>query len=186
MSTDKAYKSKQVFNYIFAKAQAEGIPLTPMKAIKLVYFAHAWTLGFTGKPLLDEPIQAWRYGAVVTSLYHDLKLYGSGDIKHSIVRNQQDYIIPLLTEVYDTIPPKETINCDNINKNETDIIDSVWNAYKGMTAAGLSNIMHQAGTPWSETYQNGACGSHAVISNELIKRHYQDKINKERADEQAK
>lgn len=176
MSTDKAYKSKQVFNYIFDKAQSEGIPLTPMKALKLVYFAHAWTLGFSGKPLLTEPVQAWKYGAVVPSLYHDLKLYGSGNIKHEIIRNQQDYILTLFAEDYAGIPNDQMISYDDLPKDETDIIDSVWNAYKGLSAAQLSNIMHQPGTPWSKVYGDGQCKRGSIIPNQLIEAHYKEKI----------
>lgn len=176
MENNNTYKSKQVFNYFFEQAKAEGLTLTPMKAIKLVYFAHAWTLAFTDKPLLDEPIQAWKYGAVVPSLYDDLKLYGAGEIKYPIVENQKNYILPLILDKYDQIPKSKHICGDGITQLEKEIISSVWDSYKGMSALQLSNIIHQPGTPWTLTWGNGCCGRNAVIPNDLIKKHYKQKI----------
>lgn len=83
--TSPDIKSKQVFNYLFDKAAQEGIALSPMKAIKLVYFCHAWYLGATSKPLLTEPVEAWTYGAVVPSLYQALKIYGADNIRYPIL-----------------------------------------------------------------------------------------------------
>ena len=76
MDCDNTYKSKAVFNRFYNKAHSEGIPLTPMQAIKLVYFAHAWNLGFFQRPLIDEPVEAWKFGTVIPSLYQSLKIYG--------------------------------------------------------------------------------------------------------------
>ncbi len=40
-----------------------------MKLQKLVYYAQAWTLVWTGRQLYDEQIEAWANGPVVRSLY---------------------------------------------------------------------------------------------------------------------
>jgi len=63
--------SAAVANYFLDLGLRESIPITPLKLQKLVYFAHGWYLGFTGEPLLNEGIQAWEYGPVIPSLYHD-------------------------------------------------------------------------------------------------------------------
>ena len=47
-----------------------------MKVQKLVYFAHGWHLGITKKPLINEQVEAWPYGAVIPSLYDYLKQWG--------------------------------------------------------------------------------------------------------------
>ena len=36
-----------------------------MQVLKLVYYCHAWMLGLYGRPLIRQPIEAWRYGPVV-------------------------------------------------------------------------------------------------------------------------
>jgi uncharacterized phage-associated protein len=54
--------------------------ITPMKLQKLVYFAHGWCLALADKPLINEKIEAWQYGPVVSSLYREFKKYGNEGI----------------------------------------------------------------------------------------------------------
>lgn len=39
------------------------------KLLKLVYFAQAWHLAWTGKPIFDEPFEAWPNGPVEPNVY---------------------------------------------------------------------------------------------------------------------
>lgn len=176
---DKSIKSKQIFNYLFEKAQEEGIPLSPMKAIKLVYFCHAWYLGFRAEPLLNEPVQAWKYGAVVPSLYHDLKIYGAGDIKYPILKNQQEHYLDIYLDNEKAIDKAEKVSPKGLTEDEKTVIDSVWNGYKQLDAARLSGIMHQPGTPWTQIWNNGNCRMGAVIPNDLIEKYYKALIEAE-------
>lgn len=43
--------------------------ISTMKLQKLCYFAQGWSLAWSGNPLFDSPIQAWKYGPVVPHLY---------------------------------------------------------------------------------------------------------------------
>ncbi len=169
-------KSRQIFNYLFEKAKQEGIPLTPMKAIKLVYFCHAWYLGFNSIPLLNEPVQAWKYGAVIPSLYHDLKIYGAGEIKYPILKNQEEHYLDIYLNNDKVIDKVEKISTKSLTNDELKVIDSVWNGYKYLNAAQLSGIMHRPGTPWYQIWQNGNCPKGAVIPNDMIKEYYQLRI----------
>ena len=184
METDKTLKSKEVFNYIFEKAQQEGITLTPMQAIKLVYFAHAWYLGFHSKPLLKEPIQAWRFGTVIPSLYHSLKIYGSGSIRFPILKNQDKYALSLALGTGDF--PKDEIIYPDLTNEESAVVDAVWDSYKTFDGITMSNIIHQAGTPWSTIWENGHCGRYAIIPNSLIEAYYKQKIQKANNSDDAK
>ena len=183
MSTDSALKSKGIFNYLWEKANNEGISLSPMKAIKLVYFAHAWYLGFEKKPLLTESIEAWKYGAVIPSLYDSLKIYGGGKIAYPIFKDSKynkyfwDIIVQKPLNISDGDLKKDMISY-SLDSREEEIINAVWNVYKNKTAIELSNIMHQPGTPWSEIWKDGNCPDHAVIPNELIQNYYVQKIER--------
>jgi len=44
-------------------------PMPAMKLQKLVYYCQAWSLVWDGKPMFDEPIEAWVNGPVVRALY---------------------------------------------------------------------------------------------------------------------
>lgn len=82
------FSPQAVANYLLDKARDDGELLTHMKLQKLVYIAHGWHLAVTGKPLLSDPVEAWQFGPVIRSLYHDLKHFGhepiSGRLRDSI------------------------------------------------------------------------------------------------------
>lgn len=180
MNCDNTYKSKAVFNYFYERAQAEGIPLTPMKAIKLVYFAHAWNLGFYQKPLINEPVEAWKFGTVIPSLYQSLKIYGASAIGFPIIKHPDVYYLDLLVGEYDKIPEDEIIETDSLTAEEQIVIDAVWNNYKTMDGLAMSDIIHQKGTPWAQVWNDGNCERHAIIPNDLIQEYYSKKIKQQK------
>lgn len=177
MAHAKYKKSRAVFNYIFEKSEREGVFLSPMKAIKLVYFCHAWYLGFESEPLLDEPIEAWKYGAVIPSLYQDLKIYGAGEIKYPILEEQEKHYIDIYLNNDKVIRKAKKTPTNDLTERERKVIDMVWNGYKSLSASQLSGIMHQDGTPWSQVWKNGTCLRNSIIPNEMIEEYYQQRIN---------
>ena len=53
--------------------------ISPMKLQKLVYFAHGWNLAISNNPLIKEPIEAWDYGPVISTIYNEFKLFGGSN-----------------------------------------------------------------------------------------------------------
>ncbi len=154
------YKSIQIANYFLLCSQKTGHEVTPMKLIKLCYIAHGWYLGFTGKPLLNETVYAWKYGPVIDTLYEELKKFGSSPIK--------------------TLQSSE--NCDDYplpdNKDIMTFLDGVWNSYGKYDGVTLSAMTHQVGTPWYKIWheENGKDGWEVPIPNNYIEAHYKEKI----------
>jgi len=74
------YNPLAVANYFIYKSIDEGVSITPMKVLKLVYIAHGWHLGIRKEPLITEQTEAWKYGPVVESVYIAFKKYGKNDI----------------------------------------------------------------------------------------------------------
>lgn len=138
---------KAVADYFLQLSGEENKPLTPMQVLKLVYIAHAWYLGYYGRPLVNEPIEAWQYGPVIRSLYHRYKCYGSGFITDC--------------------PTSKPLGFSN---EEVNIIEQVWKGYGRYSGISLSALTHQDGTPWSITYKQSGRG--ATISNDLIEDYY--------------
>jgi uncharacterized phage-associated protein len=56
-----------------------------MQVLKLVYYCHAWMLGVYSRPLVRQPIEAWRYGPVVRELYRSIREYGGDPIRCSLM-----------------------------------------------------------------------------------------------------
>lgn len=73
-------RTAAVANYFLDKAREDGVDLSPMKLQKLIYFAHGWHLAIYGEPLIDESVEAWAWGPVISSIYHDFKKYGRDPI----------------------------------------------------------------------------------------------------------
>jgi uncharacterized phage-associated protein len=122
--------------------------VTPMQLIKLVYVAHGYMLGKHGSPLLDESVQAWRYGPVVPSVYHAVKSFGSMPVEH--VPGALDDAI--------------------FSEDEKAVMAEVAEIYGKHNAITLSSATHQRGTPWFQTWE--AIGKNAPISNDLIESFY--------------
>jgi uncharacterized phage-associated protein len=156
------YDAKAVANFFLDLAKKEGKILGPMKLQKLVYFAHGWTLAITGEPLIDEPVQAWRWGPVIPSLYHAFKAYGSSHIDEpatSVELSEDDMSVQ-------TVTPKIPAS-DGATRA---ILERVWRIYSPFSPVQLSNLTHEPGTPWDQTVKvyGGSLPKRLPISNEVI------------------
>ncbi|BEP50820.1 Panacea domain-containing protein [Variovorax sp. V116] len=133
------YSPKAVANFFIDIAKRAGEPLSPMKLQKLVYYAHGWYAGFTGSPLIDESVEAWQYGPVIPSLYHEFKKFGSGQITSKATQFTKDF------ELQEVPAPSE----EDIRK----FLTSVWNSYGKYTGLTLSQMTHAADSPWDITWK---------------------------------
>ncbi len=127
--------SAAIANYILDRADRDRAPIDHMKLQKLVYLAHGWHLAVTGQPLIQDKIEAWQYGPVIPSLYHEFKECGSNPIKGRAREYDANYEF---TEAKADLPAETAA-----------VLEKVWNTYKELDAIDLSSLTHQAGTPWS-------------------------------------
>ncbi len=159
------YPSAAVANEFIKLARQAGKPVSPMKLQKLVYLAHGWHLAFAGRPLLNEPVEAWQFGPVIPSLYHSLKNYGKTDIA-DLLTDPWDLYLGQSGQEYsidDGLDPEE-------NALAKRIIKRIWDVYGGFSAVQLSNLTHNEDAPWSQT--PGKDKRHTVIDEEKIKQYY--------------
>lgn len=131
------------------------IESTPMHMIKLVYLSHGWMLGLTKRSLINEAVEAWRYGPVVPSVYHRFKSFVGGRIS---------------VEVFD--------RSKQLDDDQRAIIEMVEDIYRNCTAIELSSLTHQPGTPWDTTRCKHGLGT--IIPNELIQEHYSKLVESKR------
>jgi uncharacterized phage-associated protein len=145
-----AHTALAVANTLIQRAKERGRTLTPMQIIKLVYICHGWMLGLYSRPLVRDPVAAWRYGPVMPELYHSLKKYGSNHVPE-----------PVSDAVAD------------LDDLESDLVDQVLEKYASLTGITLSHLTHAPETPWHIVWHGR--GQNAVISNDLIEHHYAEK-----------
>lgn len=137
-----------VANRFLELAREQGRFLTPMQVLKLVYIAHGWMLGLNGRPLINQPVEAWQYGPVVRDVYNGVRNCG----RAPVIRNMW-------------APP------GTMDPVEENMVRQVFNLYGSMDGIQLSNITHMPNTPWALTYRQGSFGTQ--IPDNMIAEHYQ-------------
>lgn len=156
------YTPQHIANYFLTRSFEEGVPLSPLKLLKLVYIAYGWNLALKDERLFHEPIEAWEHGPVVPTLYHEFKHYRRNPITE-------------LAEDYDGMMESEFIPMVPTNAGETRLIlDKVWAAYNRFTAWALRNKTHEAGGPWASVYDPRS--RDVTLEDDDVKRHYKLKI----------
>ena len=148
-----------IANYLLdrdADARRQGRrlpPMTPMKSLKLVYYAHGWFLGIHNAPLVtDERVEAWKLGPVYPSLYHAAKKFGNGPIKGPLVETDWDIPQgppPTLEDEFRTLNPGRVAAW----------LDNIFADMGGETAFALSDATHLRGSPWDVVYNGAFDGS---------------------------
>lgn len=148
---------KSVANYFIELARANNEPLDPMKLQKLVYYAQGWYAGYTGQPLINESIEAWPFGPVVPSLYHEFKKYGYSPIREKA----KDYVNGVYGEV--PIPAVPSIN---------QFLNNIWNSYARFTGVALSEMTHAQGSPWHQAMMSNPGVRSIDIPFDAIAQHF--------------
>ena len=155
------YSPKSIANYVLDLAKARGEPISPMKLQKLVYYAHGWYAGHTGTPLINEAVEAWQYGPVIPSLYHEFKEFGADQISGKA--RHFDGIA--LCEV---APPTDAAL--------RQFLDNIWSSYGQFTGLRLSEMTHAIGSPWEQTWRVAVGMKGVDIPFEKIKSYFQTAI----------
>ena len=160
------YSALAIANYFLSNYKNTGI--SPLKIQKLTYVAHGWHLAFFDEPLVsDELSEAWRYGPVFPSLYHEFKYR----------RNLP--IIKLGTELEFNDDDTILIKVPEIEKGDKEtkkFLDRVWEVYGTWSGTELSGLCHKPGTPWEKTWKRSRGTRNTNIPNEVIKEHYLKKL----------
>lgn len=168
------YNPKAIANYFLNKRKERGLkPVTQMKLHKLVYFAHGWHLAFWGKPLIDEMVEAWEYGPVVPTLYHEFKEYGAKEIPRLATDwdpDSMDWYITHGIDASDTLLPK--------------FLDRIIAVYGNRSAVELSALTHVDGSPWKQTVEKYPRIRHVDIPNDLIQEYFEKKLGQNRESRQ--
>lgn len=143
-------KSLAVAQYLVDQAPTA---VTPMKLLKLVYIAHGYMLGMHGAPLLDEQVQAWKFGPTVASVYQAVRDYCSSPVQTVVGAKAWG---------------------GEFTSRELAVMDTVLERYGRVNAVALSGATHRPGTPWAITWSSHE--QNTEISNDLITHFYRKLI----------
>jgi uncharacterized phage-associated protein len=154
-----SYPAKAIANAFIARSMRDGNPVSNMKLQKLLYFAHAMYLATHGKPLICEPPEAWQYGPVFPSIYHEFKNFGSRPIDCFATDLDVDEL-----EIRPVQPPA--------NPELKAFLDSIWKTYGSQSATQLSALSHIPGGPWKRVREEFPASMSADIPDDYIRDFY--------------
>jgi len=134
-----------------------GIPVSPMKLQKLLFFTHSDFLTRTGMPLIKQEFEAWDYGPVIPSLYQEFKRF-----KDRPITSKATSFDPVTTT---TRIPSCTLDPGNI-----ELVRQMFDFYIKLGALHLSDLSHEFEGAWRQArslFSNGM-NMDRRISNEMI------------------
>ena len=160
------YRAAHIANFILDKAEEDGIhDISILKLLKLVYIFFGWVSAIhSGTKLFYDPIEAWKYGPVVPSLYYELRRFGMGKVTGRAT----------LYDPYDDQEVKTPTKEDITDKDILETLEIIWGSYKDAPAEHLIALTHQQGTPWWDTFDGTP---NKVIPTKLIHKYYTNLYN---------
>lgn len=169
-----------VANYILDLGQRNGVEISPMKLQKLIYFSHGWHLAVTDKPLIDEQIEAWQYGPVVPTLFHDLKKYGNQSISEPIMEYRNLNTESVKEWAFEVVEPSmdQGGTSEELEMAKA-VIDKSWEEYGKLSAVRLSNMSHEVGGPWDKVMgmYGGNPPKSTDIPESIMRDHFKKSLN---------
>lgn len=150
MSKDRKYRANTIAKFFINKASTETIGengekegITNLKLQKILYFAQAsFLVSKMNKSIFSDRIEAWTFGPVVPSVYHEYKIYGNKPI----------------VKTYDL----------DIDTEDEELLNNVWEVFGQYSAGHLVDMSH-AHKPWKEA---NATGENTVITERSIQKYY--------------
>ena len=140
------YSALSIAHYLVRESAKQKIALTPFKVEFMVCFAHGWHLAIDGRPLIDEPLKAYRHGPVIESVH---KFYSK--VKRIETTVNQEMIDPL-------------------KEKDCEFLNGILVYYGHLNELEMQTLCTNEGTPWFTTYKKSSGA--LVIEDQRIKVHY--------------
>ena len=147
-----SHSAVSVANLYVRHALDKGYPLTLMPLIKFIYFAHGWTLGYTGQPLIREDIIAWRIGPAIPEVYRAFH-----NVKGFIIGSEVE------GEEFNSV----------LSDEERELAINVFDDYSQQKVWTLSQMAVSKEAPWYKYRRKRG----SVIPNSLIEAYYKSRVN---------
>lgn len=141
------YPVNDIADYFIWRANQDedlGENISNLKLQKLVYYAQGFSLAIRNQPLFDAPIEAWKHGPVIHTLWQRHRQHGAGAIPTP-----------------DDFDPEQL----DFDQDTRDLLEDVYSVYGQYSAWGLRNLTHDE-PPWKDT------PAQSVISHEKMRAYF--------------
>ena len=152
-----AHDARSIANFFLDLADEARRDLTPMSLLKILYFGHAWHLAKYKSPLTGQNFEAWKFGPVNRVVYDQIKCFGKNKIDSRLTK-------------FDAGLNCYPIATYSLSYEEDIFLRNIFKYYSEFHPYKLSDITHEASTPWDTVWnmaENGAVAG-MVIPNKLI------------------
>lgn len=155
------YDARAVANYLLDLARSLEVRVTVMSLLKIVYFAHGWSLAQSGRPLVKNSFEAWKYGPVIRVVYDAFKSSGENPITDRAMR-------------FDVTKAAFVEANEDIDTEAAELLESALKYYSRFHAFELSELTHEQGSPWHKIWNQSAdsISLGMKIPDELIKAYF--------------
>lgn len=140
------YTPGAVANWFVQKSINLQKPIDHMQLQKLMYFAHGYCLARHDRPLVGEPVEAWRFGPVFPSVYHEYKKFGSQTIPMGELGFMRE-------PVFSGEPKRLSFLVKKVDGNDSQtqhLLEEVFQIYSKFNGLKLSDMTHEdhPENPW--------------------------------------
>ena len=177
-------KELAIANFFIKKAAGEH-GLTNLKLNKLMYISLGYSLSILKYDLFRDNVEAWTFGPVIPTIYHNFKSQ-----KNHIIKDEAKEYSPMDKDIFDWANEDknwdEVLDFDEstphlINYQDKpffndvkELLNRVWENYKDTAGYILISLTHLKGTPWSDARNT----ENRIIKRSAIKKYYDILIEK--------
>ena len=166
MENKVGVNASAVVNYLLQHDKIKQ-KLTNIHLNKIVYLIHGFCLAMLDKGIIDkkynERVEAWMYGPVIPSIYHEFKKYGKEII--------QDEAYSVVEDIEGEIQFKPNLEDSKIKAISDWVITSlILDGDNVVDARDLIDLTHKPGSPWDQVYKANLYN--IEIGDDIIKEYF--------------
>ncbi len=154
------YDPRVLANFILDTADRRGLSITNMALHKIMFFAHGWSIGERGRPLVAATFEAWQHGPVMPIIYRQFSKFGRQPVRDRATR--VDVATGRDMPIEGVLAPEDAAFVERV----TEMLGPV-------SALVLSDMSHEPGGPWDAVWNSRErVNPGMVIPHDLIANHF--------------
>ena len=168
LQTNNLPSATHVADYMLATATLDyDLSLDQLQLNKLLYIANGFVLQERDEPAFYNPIEAWKYGPVIRTVWETYNNWGDTPI------GVLDMCRTSLGNKAETVKRRAEL-LQIIGRNVAAVVSGVLESYGRCTGGELIDMTHRKDTPWKKAYRPG---HNNIIPTESITSFYRGLSN---------
>lgn len=135
------YSANDVAKEVIIFSNTYGFEISNLKLQKLLYFIQAIFLNEFNRACFEDRIEAWSFGPVVPTVYHNYKMFGASNIPIEVFNRNS--LSNIFTDISSFRFP--------LSIGDKATIDDIVHSFSRYTASELVDITHHQ-DPWINSY----------------------------------